>query len=302
MENVSYITAVIAGILSFISPCVLPLIPAYVSYISGVSLQEMKSGKGDLRKLILNSIAFVIGFSIVFVILGASATFVGKVLARNKRPFEIIAGIIIVIFGMHTMQVIRIGFLAYEKKVQVKSKAPSFLSALVMGFAFSFGWTPCVGPILGAILIQASTYSSVSQGIFLLCLYSLGLGIPFILTAIAVNRFFSTFRIIRQYFAQVEMFAGMLITGVGFALIFGTGLHSVYIITVVGISIGIVLISLTKVTISSIIGLLIFILSLSVFFVKKFSISIIPIALLIIIGMISLYKTGVIGNERIKET
>ncbi len=302
MENVSYTTAIIAGILSFISPCVLPLIPAYVSYISGVSLQEMKSGKGDLRKLILNSIAFVVGFSIVFILLGASATFVGKVLARNKRLFEIIAGIIIVVFGMHTAQVIRIGFLTYEKRVQVKSKAPSFLSAMIMGFAFSFGWTPCVGPILGAILIQASTYSSVSQGIFLLCLYSLGLGIPFILTAIAINRFFSTFKIIRQYFAQVEMFAGMLIVGVGFALIFGTGLHTVYLISVVGISIGIVLFSLTKITISSIVGLLVFILSLGVFFVKKFSISILPIALLIAIGMISLYKTGVIENERIKET
>ncbi|MGC8788653.1 MAG: cytochrome c biogenesis CcdA family protein, partial [Caldisericum sp.] len=144
--------AIIAGFVSFVSPCVLPLIPAYISYITGETLIELKGGTTNTKKLLFNSIAFVLGFSFVFILLGATATFVGKFLSRNKRLFEIIAGIIVIIFGLHTSQIVRFNFLSYEKKMNIKASTPSLLKAFLMGFAFSFGWTPCVGPILGTIL------------------------------------------------------------------------------------------------------------------------------------------------------
>jgi cytochrome c-type biogenesis protein len=226
MTNVSIITALLAGVLSFVSPCVLPLIPAYISYISGVSLQDMQSGEVSSKKIIINSIAFVLGFSTVFILLGASASLIGKVLARHMNTFKLIAGIIIIIFGLHTAGIIRIKFLNYEKKVQVKrSNSATLIGAYVIGIAFAAGWTPCVGPILGAILAEASTYTTMSKGIILLTVYSLGLGIPFILTAWAINKFFAAFKQIRKYFHAIEIISGILLIIVGLLLIFMKGLH-----------------------------------------------------------------------------
>jgi len=225
MSNVSILTAIFAGFLSFVSPCVLPLIPAYISYISGVSLQEMQAGNISTKKIIGNSIAFVLGFSVVFIALGASATTLGKVLARNMRTFRIIAGVLIIIFGLHTAGFIRIKFLNYEKKMKIGSKNTSIVGAFLMGFAFAFGWTPCIGPILGAILTEASTYTTISKGILLLSFYSLGLGIPFILTAVAINKFFAAFKKIRRYFHLIEIIAGLLLIGLGLLLIFANGIH-----------------------------------------------------------------------------
>ncbi len=226
MTNVSIITALIAGILSFVSPCVLPLIPAYISYISGASLQEIQAGEISSKKIIINSIAFVLGFSTVFILLGVSATFVGKVLSRHMNTFKIIAGIIIIFFGLHTAGIIRIKFLNYEKKVQVKrSNSTTLIGAYLIGIAFAAGWTPCVGPILGAILAAASTYTTMTKGIILLSVYSLGLGIPFILTAWAINKFFVAFKQIRKYFHAIEVVSGILLIIVGLLLIFMKGLH-----------------------------------------------------------------------------
>jgi len=236
MENVSILTALFAGVLSFLSPCVLPLIPAYVSYISGVSLQEIKEGDASASRIFVNSVAFVIGFSIVFILLGASASAAGKILARNKKAFDLIAGIIITLFGIHTSGLFRFKFLNYERKANVKSRRPSFLNALLLGIAFSFGWTPCVGPILGAILMQASTLDTMGKGIMLLSIYSLGLGIPFIITAVALNKFFVAFRFIRKYFNQIEIFTGLLLIGVGFTYIFRTGIHAWSLVSIILLS------------------------------------------------------------------
>ncbi len=226
MTQVSIITALVAGVLSFVSPCVLPLIPAYISYISGASLQEIQAGEVSSKKIIVNSIAFVLGFSTVFVLLGASASLIGRVLARHMNTFKLIAGIIIIIFGLHTAGIMRIKFLNYEKKVQVKrSNSATLIGAYVIGIAFAAGWTPCVGPILGAILATASTYTTMWKGILLLAIYSLGLGIPFILTAWAINKFFVAFKQIRKYFHAIEVISGILLIIVGLLLIFMKGLH-----------------------------------------------------------------------------
>ncbi len=220
MSNVNIITALVAGILSFVSPCVLPLIPAYISYISGASLQEIQAGEVSSAKIIINSIAFVLGFSTVFVLLGASATLIGKALLRHMNTFKVVAGIIIIIFGLHTAGIIRIKFLNYEKKVQIKrSNSANLIGAYLIGLAFAAGWTPCVGPILGAILVTASTYTTMWKGILLLIVYSLGLGIPFILTAWAINKFFAAFKQIRKYFHAIEVISGVLLIFVGIWLI-----------------------------------------------------------------------------------
>lgn len=301
MENISLLTAIVAGILSFASPCVLPLIPAYISYISGSSLQEMKEGNKNTTKILINSIGFVIGFSIVFILLGASATYVGRFLAKNKRIFEIVSGSIVVIFGLHTAQIIKLRFLSYEKKVKYSSKSPSFISAILLGFAFSFGWTPCVGPILGTILIQASTYSTVKEGVFLLALYSLGLGVPFILTALAINEFFSAFKTIRNFFLQIEIFAGLLLLGLGLALVFGTGLHSLYLISIIGISLSFAFISIIYNKILIFIGFSFLLASLLINWQSILKIISLPLYILALLGFFSLYKIGVFRNERIKK-
>ncbi len=226
MNNVNIITALVAGVLSFVSPCVLPLIPAYISYISGASLQEIQSGEVSSKKIIINSIAFVLGFSTVFVLLGASATLIGKALLRHMNTFKIVAGIIIIIFGLHTTGLIRLKFLNYEKKVQIKkSNSATLIGAYLIGLAFAAGWTPCVGPILGAILVTASTYTTMWKGILLLIVYSLGLGIPFILTAWAINKFFVAFKKIRKYFHTIEIVSGILLIIVGLLLIFTKSIH-----------------------------------------------------------------------------
>lgn len=225
-NDVNIITALVAGVLSFVSPCVLPLIPAYISYISGASLQEIQSGEVSSKKIIINSIAFVLGFSTVFVLLGASATLIGKALLRYMNTFKIIAGIIIIIFGLHTAGLIRIKFLNYEKKVRIKkSNSATLIGAYLIGLAFAAGWTPCVGPILGAILVTASTYTTMWKGILLLIVYSLGLGIPFILAAWAIKKFFVAFKKIRKYFHTIEIVSGILLIVAGLLLIFRKSIH-----------------------------------------------------------------------------
>ncbi|MCI0594988.1 MAG: cytochrome c biogenesis protein CcdA, partial [candidate division Zixibacteria bacterium] len=179
-ENISLIAALGAGFISFISPCVLPLIPGYLSFISGVSVADMSAieKRGEvLRKVALSSFIFVLGFSAVFITLGASATAVGKFLLSNKIGlFNRFAGAIVVILGLHVMGVIRIPFLNYEKRIQTRSKPLGALGTFLVGVAFAFGWTPCIGPILGGILGLAANQGTVGEGMLLLSFYSLGLG------------------------------------------------------------------------------------------------------------------------------
>ncbi len=223
MQHVSILAAFFAGIITFISPCVLPLVPAYISFISGISIQDLTQGgekKQALKGVILNSLLFVAGFSLIFIGLGASATFVGQFLQSKQYLLTKVAGIIIVILGLHTAGLFKIRFLNYERRFHFKKRIGP-LGSFLVGLAFAFGWTPCAGPILGTIYMYAGTQESISQGIFLLSSYSLGLGIPFILTGVGINRFFVIFGRLKKHFRWVEIISGALLIIVGTLIFFG---------------------------------------------------------------------------------
>jgi cytochrome c-type biogenesis protein len=220
IENVSLLAAFGAGLLSFISPCVLPLIPGYLSYISGLSLDEMR-GTGvevspDVRSRVLwSSFAFIIGFSLVFVALGASASVIGQFLMSRLTILGRVAGVIIVLFGLHTMGLLRIDWLYQEKRVQTNRRPAGFIGALLVGVAFAFGWTPCIGPILAGILAIAAAQETIGQGVRLLLAYSLSLAVPFFATALAINRFFAAFARIRKHYHFVELTSGAMLVIIG---------------------------------------------------------------------------------------
>ena len=227
-ENVSLLVALSAGLLSFLSPCVLPLIPSYLAFITGVSIEEL-SDEANLRKVrkkvILSSLFFVLGFSIIFVALGASATFIGKFLSRNIRWVEIIGGIFIILMGLHFVGVLRIRFLDREASIHMKKKPLGLVGTTLVGMAFGAGWTPCVGPILGSILALAATTQSMLKGVLLLVFYSLGLGLPFLISGILLHRFFEYFKSIRKYFRVITIVGGVLLVVVGVALLTGYFSH-----------------------------------------------------------------------------
>jgi cytochrome c-type biogenesis protein len=222
MENVTLLAAFVAGILSFISPCVLPLIPGYLSFVSGVTLDDMRgtgavavAPTGVRRRAVTMSLAFVLGFSLVFISLGASATAIGTLLMEHLSLLGKIAGVVIVLFGLHMMGVLRIGWLYNEKRMQTSGKPAGFFGAMLVGIAFAFGWTPCIGPILAAILAVAATQESVGEGVKLLAVYSAGLGIPFIATSLAINQFFAASARIRKHYHAIEVVSGVLLVIVG---------------------------------------------------------------------------------------
>jgi cytochrome c-type biogenesis protein len=218
-DQVTLLAAFIAGVLSFISPCVLPLIPGYVSFVSGVSLEEMRGGSAasdaSRRQVLVTSLAFILGFSLVFIALGASASAVGKFLFARLPLLERIAGAVIIVFGLHTMGVFRIAALETEKRVQTQKRPAGPFGAVLVGIAFAFGWTPCIGPILGGILVVAGAKETVREGVVLLAVYSLGLGIPFLLTSLAIDRFFAVSKRIRRHYHTIELVSGALLVVVG---------------------------------------------------------------------------------------
>jgi cytochrome c-type biogenesis protein len=219
MDQVTLLTAFVAGFLSFISPCVLPLIPGYLSFVSGMTLDEMRAGAAGnasaRRQVLVASTAFVLGFSIVFIALGASASAIGDFLMSRLPLLGKIAGVLIIIFGLHTMGVFRLRFLETEKRIQTSRKPVGVVGAFLVGVAFAFGWTPCIGPILGGILAIAGSRESIGEGVRLLAIYSLGLGIPFLLTALAVDRFFAATARIRRYYHAIEVTSGALLVAIG---------------------------------------------------------------------------------------
>ena len=223
-QNVTLLAAFAAGFLSFVSPCVLPLIPGYISFVSGVSVDEMRADTTPATsrlQVFLTSLAFVIGFSLVFVALGASATAVGKFLFARLPLFSKIAGAVLIVFGLHTMGVFRLAFLETEKRVHSQRKPAGPLGAVLVGVAFAFGWTPCIGPILGGILAIAGSKNSVAEGVTLLAVYSLGLGIPFLLTSLAINQFFGAAKRVRRYYHAIELASGALLIVIGVLIISG---------------------------------------------------------------------------------
>jgi cytochrome c-type biogenesis protein len=222
-QEVTLLAAFAAGILSFISPCVLPLIPGYISFISGLTLEEMQgqdAGRASRRHVLIASLAFVLGFTVIFVAAGASATAIGKFLRLYAPIINKVAGALLIVLGLHMMGVFRIRLLENEKRIHAQRKPAGPIGAFFVGIAFAFGWTPCIGPILGGILTIAASKESVGEGVQLLAMYSLGLGVPFLLTSVAINQFFAATRRIRPYYHAIELVSGALLIGVGLLIFF----------------------------------------------------------------------------------
>ncbi len=218
MDSVSILTAFAAGLISFLSPCVLPLVPGYISIISGFSLDQLKEGTQKTaltRSVVLSSIMFIAGFSITFISLGASATWLGQILVTRMVLLRRLASLVLIVFGLHLMGIFKINFLYRDKRFNNVAKPKGAFGALVLGLAFAFGWTPCIGPILAGILTMASTKQDVSQGIVLLAVYSLGLGIPFLLTSLGINKFLAFYSRFKRHFHAVEVMSGILVIAVG---------------------------------------------------------------------------------------
>ncbi len=218
MDNVSVFTAFVAGLISFLSPCVLPLVPGYISIISGFSLDQLKDKnlQGSLtRSVVLNSLMFILGFSVTFISLGASATWLGQILLSRMQLLYRLAGLIIIVFGIHLLGIVKLNFLYQDKRFHNVEKPRGVLGAFVLGLAFAFGWTPCIGPILAGILTIASTKQTVGQGVLLLGIYSLGLGVPFLMTSLGLNKFLAFYGRFKRHFHTVEMVSGALVIVVG---------------------------------------------------------------------------------------
>ncbi|MDD5021539.1 MAG: cytochrome c biogenesis protein CcdA [Endomicrobiaceae bacterium] len=215
LGNIPIAASFFAGILTFISPCILPLIPAYITFITGLALETLDDKK-NTKQILINSLIFVSGFSLIFILLGLTATFIGSFLLTNLNVLKYIGGSIIIIFGLHLCGIFKIPFLYKQASVlHIVNKKISYLTSFFVGCAFAFAWTPCVGPILSSILILASTQGQIKDGALLLSFYSLGLAIPFILTALFINKFLVFFNKIKKYYHYIEIFCGILLILIG---------------------------------------------------------------------------------------
>lgn len=224
--EISYFGAVLAGLISFLSPCVLPLVPPYLCYLAGTSLDQLTNEEeaapaGVSRRVFLASVMFVLGFSTVFIALGAGASAIGKLVSEHIDILSKIGGVIIIIFGLHFLGLFKIGFLLREARYQGQISQVSLIGAYLLGLAFAFGWTPCVGPVLAAILFIAASKDTIVYGVTLLALYSAGLGIPFIAASLAVKPFLKFMQRFRRHLGTVEKVMGGLLVLTGLAFIFG---------------------------------------------------------------------------------
>ncbi|HTA49274.1 MAG TPA: cytochrome c biogenesis protein CcdA [Verrucomicrobiae bacterium] len=218
----SIILAFFAGLTSFLSPCVLPLVPGYLSMISGVGLEELKAPQANLmRRVMVNSVVFILGFSVVFIALGLAATSVGQVLGMYKHVLARIAGVVIIIFGLHLTGLFKIKALYTDARLHNVKGSSTPLGAFVIGFAFAFGWTPCLGPILSGILAVAAEQSTLVKGALLLAVYSLGLAMPFLLTALLMERFLKFYSRFRSHMHALEVASGGLLIALGVLLVIG---------------------------------------------------------------------------------
>ena len=210
------IAAFLAGLLSFLSPCVLPLVPGYVSLISGASVEELQtSERRVLGTVMLHSVTFILGFSVVFIALGALATTVGQFANEYRGILTRVAGIVVIIFGLHLTGIFKIKALYADKRLHSVKGSATAIGSFFVGFAFAFGWTPCIGPILAGILLLAETQNTVLKGTLLLAVYSLGLAVPFLLTSLGVDRFLSFYGRFRRHLHTVEVISGILLICVG---------------------------------------------------------------------------------------
>jgi cytochrome c-type biogenesis protein len=221
-QDLSLYIAFAAGLLSFLSPCVLPLVPSYVAFITGLSFEELthEQPRQKLRRTILaHSFLFILGFSVLFTILGASASLLGQFLAEHRDTIRIVGGILVILFGLFISGVFSLSFLQQEKKFHLHRKPLGYIGSFLVGVTFAAGWTPCVGPILSSILLYASTTDDMRSGILLLFSYSLGLGLPFLVCSLALNTFLAAFQKARRYIGLFTKIGGVLLILVGILLL-----------------------------------------------------------------------------------
>ena len=220
-EAVSFPAAFTAGILSFLSPCVLPLIPAYFTFITGFSLEELTENRNPeiRKKVFLSTVLFVSGFSLIFILMGASASYLGSLMFNYRELIRIIGGILIILMGVHLTGIIRIPGLDVEKRINIEKKPLHFLGIVIIGMAFGAGWTPCIGPLLGSILIIAGSQETVWQGIVLLATYSAGLAIPFIILSVFIHLLLIVIKKASRVLQYVNAAAGILLIIVGLILV-----------------------------------------------------------------------------------
>jgi cytochrome c-type biogenesis protein len=222
--DVTYLAALVAGLVSFLSPCVLPLVPPYLVYLAGTSLERFADREPEprvKRETVLAALLFVLGFSTVFVSLGASASVIGSLIRAYSGPLATVAGLIIIVMGFHFLGLTPIAWLHQQKRMDI-AKPVGLWGAYVMGLAFAFGWTPCIGPILAAILAVAASEQTVAKGASLLAVYSLGLGIPFMLAAFAIEPFAAFLARFKKYLRRVEQVMGALLVLTGVAFLTGS--------------------------------------------------------------------------------
>jgi cytochrome c-type biogenesis protein len=222
-DNVTVLSAFIAGLLSFLSPCVLPLIPSYITYITGLSFSDLQAEHPSHKirqTTFLHALTFVAGFTVVFVLLGASATFIGNVIQEHMDTIRKVGGVLIILFGIHVTGMMPLRFLLGERRVNLHRKPAGFIGTFAVGLAFAAGWTPCIGPILASILMVAATEDTVSHGIVLLLAYSLGLGIPFLLCSLAMHQFLQLFNHFKRFIRVFEITTGVFLIMVGIMIYF----------------------------------------------------------------------------------
>lgn len=207
-----------AGVLSFLSPCVLPLIPSYVSFITGLSLEDVQRAR---RIAVVNSLLFIAGFTVVFLALGATATIVGQLLFRQREWVSRIGGVLVILFGLYLVGAFNFGFLARDRRVHVANKPLGYFGTFLVGMAFAAGWTPCIGPILGGVLTYTASSADLNRGLVLLFAYSLGLAVPFLLAALMIERFMATLRRYRSALAWTSRISGVLLILVGILMLTG---------------------------------------------------------------------------------
>lgn len=217
-QDVSTLIAFTAGLLSFVSPCVLPLVPSYITYVTGASFKELADVRGGARlrwTTMFHSLLFIMGFSTVFILMGASASYLGQLLVEYQTYILKGGGVLIIILGIHFTGLVSIPFLQMEKRFELRKKPLGYLGSFLVGVVFAAGWTPCIGPILSTILIYASTAKSFTTGILLLAVYSMGLGIPFFLSSFAFNSFLSAFDWIKRYMGWITLISGIFLIIIG---------------------------------------------------------------------------------------
>ena len=220
-ESVGLLVALTAGVLSFLSPCVVPLVPSYLAFVTGMSLEELQEGV-DRKATFMHSLLFVVGFSLIFITMGASASFLGSYLAYYQVWIARVGGVVIIVLGLHLMGVFRIAPLMRERRIHVNDRPAGYIGTVGVGAAFGAGWTPCLGPVLGAILTLAANQDTVWAGVGLLSFYSLGLAIPFLISALALDWFLGAFSRFRRFLPLVEKASGVILIILGLLLMTGS--------------------------------------------------------------------------------